>query len=71
MFMYVCEATNIQKWTHTSLESGHSYLPNDTDFGKIEKSKAKQTKTENFNGWVDLIKLHEFNVIEMGVKSNI
>ena len=68
MFMYVCETTNIQEWTHTFLESGHSYLPNDTDFGKIEKSKAKQTKIENFNGWVDLIKLHGFNVIEMGGK---
>ena len=35
-FMYICMRTNIQSWTHTFLESGHSYLPNDTDYGKIE-----------------------------------
>ena len=45
LFMYICETTNIKSWTHIYLESGHSYLPNDTDFGVIERSKNKQIGT--------------------------
>lgn len=29
------------KYEHTYLESGHSYLPNDSDFGKFEGRKEK------------------------------
>ena len=68
MFMLVCQTTNVKEWTHTFLESGHSYLPNDTDFGKIEKEKRKQLKIESFSQWKELIKQCKFEIIEMGGK---
>ena len=33
--LHVVNTTPINEWTRTYLESGHSFLPNDTDFGNI------------------------------------
>lgn len=44
-------------WRHTFLESGHTFLPNDTDFGKIEKVKNRQTiGLYTLDHWIQLIK---------------
>ena len=37
--MHTCNVRNINEWEHVYLESGHSYLPNDTDFSTLEKIK--------------------------------
>ena len=36
-FMWVCDNFDVEEWEHIYMESGHSYLPNDRDFGLIEK----------------------------------
>ena len=64
-FMHICQTTHIETWTHSFLESGHSFLPNDTDFGKIEKAKNKNLNIFTANEWKDIIKQCNFNVIEM------
>ena len=64
-FMYICMSTNIQSWTHTFLESGHSYLPNDTDFGKIESVKKKNVGIYTLSDWTSIIQMCKFNVIHM------
>ncbi len=63
-FMYVCNSTPIQEWKHTYMESGHSFLPNDTDFGRIERLKNKQN-VYTFSAWVDLIEQCKFKVVIM------
>jgi hypothetical protein len=65
LIMHTCSSTPITKWTHCYLETGHSYLPNDTDFGKIEKSKSSQIGIYSFDQWVDLVKRCKFDVIKM------
>ena len=35
LMLHVVNTTPINEWTRTYLESGHSFLPNDTDFGNI------------------------------------
>ena len=67
-FMYVCETTNIKSWMHIYLESGHSYLPNDTDFGVIERSKNKQIGIYGFDQWKNLIRMCGFNLFGMNGK---
>ena len=64
-FMYVINNTNIKTWTHTYLENGHSYLLNDTDFGKIEKIKNKNLHVFNYDEWVKIIRLCKFDVVDM------
>ena len=54
--MYVCYFFNIDCWEHSYMESGHSYLPNDRDFGVISK-RAKMTSTVyDLDQWIDVIK---------------
>lgn len=65
---YICSTTPILEWRHTFLESGHTYLPNDTDFGKIEKKKNKEEGIYDFNQWVNLIKSCNFETILMKSK---
>ena len=64
-FMYLCHTSPIKSWTHSFLESGHTFLPNDTDFGKIEKKKKDQIGLYCFEDYVSLIKKCKFNVIRM------
>ena len=44
MWMYITQTASIQKIDHKFMTSGHSYLPNDADFGIIERSKPKSTE---------------------------
>lgn len=41
---------------HKFLEPGHSYLPNDSDFGLIEKKAHLQREISSFHDWVDIVK---------------
>ena len=47
------------------MESGHSFLPNDTDFGKIEKRKNLRENIYTFSHWVNLIRDCKFSVYHM------
>ena len=62
---HVCQETNIKAWTHTFLESGHSFLPNDTDFGKIEKKKNMRESIYTSSHWIKLISDCNFSVHNM------
>lgn len=42
LWMYIVINLNIELVDHKFLVSGHSYLPNDQDFGLIEKAKKKK-----------------------------
>ena len=63
--MYICQSTHIKKWTHTFLESGHTFLPNDTDFGKIEKSKKSNLGIYTYDHWISLIENCHFEIVHM------
>ena len=41
MWMHICMSTTIEKIDHKFLVSGHSFLPNDSDFGVIERTAVK------------------------------
>ena len=53
--MWVCDNKNIKAWQHTYLESGHSFLPNDRDFGKIEQKKKQQLQIYSKEQYYTLI----------------
>lgn len=62
---FFCDKYNI-RWTHGYLESGHSFLPNDTDFGKIEKSKNKNCiGIYTSDQYFDIMRRNNFKVEEM------
>ena len=56
-FMYMCQSTHIQSWTHTFLESGHWFLTNGTDFGQIERAKNKNVSIFTADDWKIVIRL--------------
>lgn len=64
-FFHICRTTPVESWTHVFLEPGHSYLPNDTDFGKIERKKNARQAVYDFLQWQELIKECKYNVIHM------
>ena len=66
--MYICQNANIQSWTHTFLESGHLFPPNNTDGGKIEKIKNKNMSIFTKGEWKEIIIQLNFNGFEMKVK---
>ena len=41
MWMHICMSTTIRQIDHKFMVTGHSFLPNDSDFGVIEKLAAK------------------------------
>ena len=55
MWMYICQSTDIREINHTFLTSGHSYFPNDADFGVIERIKIKSMKIYGLDHWCELI----------------
>ena len=63
--MHFVQSSNRTSWTHSYLESGHSYLPNDTDFGRIERQKKKHLRVLTSDEWETLIKTCKFNVTNM------
>ena len=62
---YIVETTNISEWTHSFMESGHSFLPNDTDFGRIERAKKRALNIFSPNEYKDLMISCKFSVTPM------
>ena len=67
--MYLCLTTDIVEINHRFMISGHSYLPNDADFGVIERATVK---TDIFvpEQWCEVIKKckrssNKFQVVPM------
>ena len=52
--MFACTKFRISVWVHRYMESGHSYLPNDRDFGLIEKKKGKQN-IYSLDDWIKIV----------------
>lgn len=66
--MYICNVYDIDFWEHQYLESGHTYLPNDRDFGLIAK-RGKHANVYDLDQWTAIIEearvKNPFNVIKM------
>ena len=65
LFMNICRNTPVEQWTHSYLESGHSYLPNDVDFGKIERKKKYRQNIYESIAWEELVSECNFAIIKM------
>ena len=55
MWMHLCKSTEITEINHRFMVSGHSYLPNDADFGIIERASRKTTNMYVPEHWSRLI----------------
>ncbi|KAF2363661.1 hypothetical protein FHG87_005576 [Trinorchestia longiramus] len=70
--MWACKKFDLKSWEHQFMEPGHSYLPNDSDFGKIEKRKKKCGPIYCKETYSALIKdsqpKSQFNVLDMSGK---
>ncbi|KAF2343395.1 hypothetical protein FHG87_025849 [Trinorchestia longiramus] len=70
--MWACRKFDLKSWEHRFMEPGHSYLPNDSDFGKIEKRKKKYGPIYCKDTYTSLIKESQpkaqFNVLDMSGK---
>ena len=56
MWMYICQTTEICEINHKYMVSGHSYLPNDADFGVIERATKKSTEMFVPEQWCSVIR---------------
>ena len=65
LFSYVCENTHVESWTHSFQESGHSFLPNDTNYAKISRAKHKCVAINTPDEWNALVRDCKFTVIPM------
>ena len=52
--MFACSKFGISEWTHRYMQPGHSFLPNDRDFGLIEKKKQRQP-VFSFDDWIHIV----------------
>lgn len=70
IWLYIVAHTNITTIDHKFMISGHSYLPNDTDFAHIERKKKTIQYVYTPKEWMELVDSvrPQFQVIEM--KSN-
>lgn len=68
-FNWFCQKHQIEEWTHTYMESGHSYLPNDRDFGMIEKRTKSAISVFSKEDWFGIVKNSQirkpFHIIDM------
>ena len=55
MWMYITQTTAIEVVDHKFMVSGHSFLPNDTDFGLIERAKSKTSEIYVPEQWYAII----------------
>ena len=55
MWMHICRTTEICEINHSFMVSGHSYLPNDADFGVIERAGNKTTEIFIPEQWCSVI----------------
>ena len=69
-FMCHCVSSlPLESFTVHYMQSGHSFLPNDADFGVVEKAKKTGNDIYIPKHWMDLVrqarKQHPFTVVEM------
>lgn len=55
IWLYMCQKFNFDEANHKFLISGHSYLPNDADFGVIERTLPKSTEIYTVQQWINHI----------------
>ena len=55
MWMHITQSTNIKEVHHKFLVSGHSFLPNDRDFGVIERANKKRSELYVPDQWYNMI----------------
>jgi hypothetical protein len=55
MWMHLCKSTEIAEINHRFMVSGHSYLPNGSDFGITERASRKATDIYVPEQWSKLI----------------
>lgn len=69
MWIYICELSTIEFIDHKFMTSGHSYLPNDADFGIIERATNKCSELYVPEQWCSLIekcnRKNSFKVVRM------
>lgn len=65
--MYIVKTNTIEVIDHKFLESGHTYMECDQDFGLIEKRKRVVNNVFVLEDWMDIVKAtsKNFNVIPM------
>ena len=51
-----CEHYCVESWEHFYMETGHSFLPNDTDFGSIDRAKKNSLGIFTFDEWEETIR---------------
>ena len=66
--MHICAIKGFE-WGHYYMESGHSFLPNDSDFGAIERKKKQYRSVFHPDEWIEVIQnsktKNPFNIIRM------
>jgi len=69
LWMYVCAMSSIETINHKFMVSGHSYLPNDADFGIIERQTNKCSELYVPEQWHEIIekcnRKNPFTVVRM------
>ena len=68
IWMHICMTTFIEKIDHKFLVSGHSFLPNDADFGVIERTTKKSAlyvPDQWYNAIRSCKRSNPFEVVEM------
>ena len=69
LWMHVCSVTNVDTIDHRFMISGHSYLPNDSDFGIIERATRKCSELYVPEQWCEIMencnKKNPFTVVRM------
>ena len=64
------ENENVKSITHRLPISGHYFLPNDRDFGEIEKSKSKKDAIYTVSQYKQLIKSSKKEITECKTDGN-
>lgn len=72
MWLHLLAVTRLQTINNKFLESGHSYLLCDSDFGDIEKHARYKQNVYSPDEWYKLVRKsrnkHQFEVIEMDIE---
>jgi len=75
MWMYIVQTTPIKEINHKFMVSGHSYLPNDSDFGVIERKVSRTSQMYVPSDWYKAIstcnRKNPFEVNEMSQESMV
>ena len=73
MWMHLLSVTNLETVSHKFLESGHSYLPCDSDFGDVEKYAKSHPHVYSPDEWYEIVRKarrkHPFHVITMEIEN--